>query len=66
MRCSHTFCTPNALCWQSESDQQVLRYPNCLTETAWRCNLGSWWMPGSYATMGVCNAHSPDKTLEKS
>jgi len=65
MRCSHTFFTPNALCWQSGSDQQVLRSPSFLTETAWRCNLGSCWIPGSDAHMGVCNAYIPDKALEK-
>src|SRR5262245_46451405 len=64
MRCSHTFCTPNVLCWQSGSDQQVLRSPSFLTETAGRCNLGSCWMPGSEAHMGVCNAYIPAKALE--
>src|SRR5262249_33452108 len=65
MRCSHTFVTPNARCWQSGSDQQGLRCPRFLTATALRCNLGSCWMPGSEAHMGVCNAHIPEKALEK-
>ena len=65
MRCSHTCFTPNALSWQSGSAQQGLRSPSVLTETAWRCNLGSCWMPASEAHMGVCTAYIPDKALEQ-
>src|SRR5690349_4674367 len=55
MHCSHTCFTPNALCWQSGSAQQGLRSSSFLTSPAWRCTLGSCWMPGSEAHLGVRN-----------